>query len=212
MTKKILFIGDVHGKWDQYARILEIYHPEHSVQVGDFGIGFANEEPEHLEQVRYAMDNFGSDNRYIRGNHDNPQACADDPRWIPDATYDEETGIFYLGGALSIDRAWRIEGSTWWANEELSYDALFQAIDLYEQAKPRIVVSHEVPESVVHLFFNWYQKEQFTSRTRHALDSMRTIHEPEIHIFGHWHHSVDQVVGKTRFVCLNELEAKMITL
>jgi len=206
---KMLLIGDIHGKWESYARILEVYKPERSVQLGDFGIGFQPEDPDRVEQVRYAMDNFGDDNRYIRGNHDNPQACLEDPRWIHDATFEEDTGIFYLGGAWSIDRAWRTEGLDWWPDEEMSYEALGKAIDLYEAAKPRVVLSHECPEDIVGHMFPWYRRE-FSSRTRDALSSMRSIHKPELHIFGHWHSSVDQTHEGTRFICLNELKTMTI--
>lgn len=211
MTEKMLFIGDIHGLWENYARILEVYRPEHSVQVGDFGIGFHREDPARLEQVRYAMDNFGPDNRYIRGNHDNPAACRADPRCIPDATFDAERGIFYMGGALSIDNAFRTPGLSWWEDEELSMDELYAAMDVYEAAKPRIVVTHECPESVVPYMFNWY-KTEWPSRTRQALDSMLALHRPELWVFGHWHGSRDDVRDGTRFICLNELEAVLVDI
>lgn len=181
---KMLLIGDIHGKWEDYARTLEIYNPERSVQLGDYGIGFHGEDPERLEQVRYAMDNFGGDNRYIRGNHDNPESCRADPRCIADATFEEDTGIFYLGGAWSIDHAWRTEGIDWWRDEELSYDELQAAIDVYERAKPRVVLSHECPEDIIGYMANWY-KQDFRSRTRDALGSMWSIHKPELWVFGH---------------------------
>jgi metallophosphoesterase superfamily enzyme len=87
----------------EYARILEVYQPDSSVQVGDFGVGFRGTNQAAVDQVQYAMDNFGTgDNRYIRGNHDNPEICRADPRCIPDATFEEETGTFFLAvrGAL----------------------------------------------------------------------------------------------------------------
>jgi predicted phosphodiesterase len=207
---KLLLIGDVHGYWERYAKILEVHNPDRSVQIGDFGIGFRGEDPENLEQVRYAMDNFGAgDNKYIRGNHDNPQSCREDPRWIADATFEEDTGIFYLGGAWSIDHAWRTEGASWWADEELSMDELYAAIDVYEAARPRVVITHECPEDIVGLMFNWYRRE-YPSRTRNALASMLYIHKPELWVFGHWHTSMDRVIDGTRFVCLNELETMTI--
>lgn len=209
--KEMLLIGDIHGRWEDYAKILEIYRPENSVQLGDFGIGFAGEDPERLEQVRYAMDNFGGNNRYIRGNHDNPQSCQDDPRWIPDATFDDETGIFYLGGAWSIDRGFRREGATWWPDEELSMDELYAAIDIYERVKPRVVLSHECPEDIIGYMCPWYRRE-YPSRTREALGSMWSIHKPELWVFGHWHTTVTASFDGCQFTCLNELETLLIDL
>lgn len=206
----VLFIGDLHGKWDSYARILEDEQPEMSVQVGDFGIGF-DESSDVLGKVHSAMDNNGPNNLYIRGNHDDPAMALDDPRCMTDGSYDEATGIFYLGGAFSIDAEWRAQGLDWWVDEEMSYDALFTAIDLYEKVKPRIVVSHECPEGLAWKFFSWYRGD-LKSRTREALDAMRSIHKPELHVFGHWHHNIDEVVDGTRYVCLNELETMKVKL
>ena len=38
---ELLIIGDLHGKWGAYAQILETQEPERSIQIGDFGWGFA---------------------------------------------------------------------------------------------------------------------------------------------------------------------------
>jgi len=37
---EILLIGDVHGKWEQYADLLKKYSPDRSIQIGDLGWGF----------------------------------------------------------------------------------------------------------------------------------------------------------------------------
>ena len=46
------------------------------------------------------------------------------------------------------------------------------------------------------------------SRTRQAFQAMFEAHQPDLWVFGHWHHSFDGVLDGTRFVCLNELEAR----
>lgn len=207
----MLLIGDVHGKWEQYANLLEMHQPERSVQLGDFGVGFFREDEGRRHAVAQAMTEFGGDNRYIRGNHDNPASCQDDPFWIKDATFESDTGIFYLGGALSIDRDYRTPGLDWWDDEELSMDELYAAIDLYEKSKPRVVLSHECPEDIVGYMMPWYQQE-FSSRTRQALGSMWSIHQPELWVFGHWHSSVTATFEGCQFTCLNELETLTINL
>jgi predicted phosphodiesterase len=208
----MLLIGDIHGKWTEYAKLLDVYRPDRSVQLGDFGWGFdPSPTQDQIDQLHYAMDNFGGDNRYIRGNHDNPAACLDHKYCIDDATYDEDTGIFYLGGASSIDREWRTPGKNWWPDEELSIDQLFKAVDTYEAAKPRVVLTHECPEDVVgHLMLHY--RNEYSSRTRQALDSMWALHQPEIWVFGHWHIHVDQTIGNTRFMCLEELQVAQLDL
>lgn len=208
---QMLLIGDIHGKWNQYIDILREHRPENSVQLGDFGIGFHGEDPEKVKQLKSDMNEFGDNNKFIRGNHDNLSVCKTHESWIPDATFDDDHGIFYLGGALSIDRAIRYEGIDWWGDEELSYDELYSAIDVYEKSKPRIVLSHECPEDIIGYMMNYY-KAEFQSRTRQALSSMWSIHKPELWVFGHWHTSVTATFDGCQFTCLNELEHMTINI
>lgn len=211
---KILLIGDVHGKWEQYADLLKEHSPERSIQVGDLAWGFAGQDTEFMQRrvktLETALSNSGGgDNRYIRGNHDNPGACKAHKFCIDDATYEPDTGIFLMGGALSIDRAIRTEGYDWWADEELSHNDLYTAVDTYEATKPRVVITHECPEDVIGYMFPWYHTE-FPSRTRQALGSMFAIHQPDLWVFGHWHTSHVASFSGTKFVCLKELETLVI--
>lgn len=72
------------------------------------------------------------------------------------------------------------------------------------------MVTHDCPESVsLELFIKNGNSiggtTQFKTRTASALQTMFEIHQPELHIFGHWHNNVDQVINGTRFICLDEL-------
>ena len=203
---KIRFIGDIHGKFEKYLPLIK--GEIDTVQVGDFGIGFGYTTAEFVDSM---LSNFGSQNythRFIRGNHDDPGEASRSSHFITDGTV--EGDIMYIGGALSIDRAWRTEGIDWWSDEELSYSELQSMIDLYDKTRPRILVTHDCPdffanEAMIPLVRGL---KNHPSRTRDALDAMYAIAAPEIHIFGHWHHDVDyQDRGGTgtRFICLNEL-------
>ena len=203
----------MHGLWTGFSTLLNREKPEACVQVGDFGWGFHGQDSPKMQrsvaQVEASMTKWNV--RYIRGNHDNPGMCREHSFCIPDGTYDEATGIFYVGGALSIDRARRTLGIDYWDDEELSYDALFDLIDVYEKVKPRIVISHECPESIIGHMMDFY-KQDFHSRTRQALDSMFAIHQPEQWIFGHWHNDVTYEKDGTVFRCLNELSCMEIDI
>ena len=197
----IRFIGDIHGKWNEYVSLLDC---ERSVQVGDFGMGFANHDSDMADAM---FDIFPGEHRFIRGNHDSPDECRKSTHWIDDGTI--EDGIMYIGGASSIDRAWRTAGVDWWHDEELSYEELYQVAEVYAQAKPNILVTHECPEfwATVAMIPLVRGNTNFPSRTRVVLDEMYAAHRPKLHIFGHWHHNlnyVDKGTG-THFVCLNEL-------
>ena len=184
------FIGDVHAKFNQYRKI--VAECENSIQVGDFGIGFAS------------VPDVNINHRFIRGNHDNPGLSAQQHNWISDGHFERE--MFFLGGGFSVDRVHRTEGVDWWPDEQLSTGELYQMVDRYSNLKPRVLVCHECPSNVViNLFDKPLMKWKSPSKTSHALGSMLAEHAPEIVIFGHWHQRRDKTIDNTRFICLEEL-------
>ncbi len=206
MDKKIRFIGDIHGQYLPYIAIAEFALD--SVQVGDFGVGFGTKgQAEFIDTIiidPIVKETFGGRHRFIRGNHDSPEECKKSKHWIEDGTY--EDGIFYMGGAASIDYMYRTEGVSWWRDEELSVDELTKMVDKWAELKPDVLVAHECSEE-------WAQtrmmplvgsKLQFKSRTRDAISAMYAIHAPKIHIFGHWHYDLDIVDPDTgtRMICI----------
>jgi len=222
------FVGDVHGKWKSYRNLLDDI-PSGSIQVGDMGWGFpdhntyvVNKEdrenvppgvsypPEralHREMIEHSA-------RYIRGNHDNPEMCKLHELCIDDGH--TEDGMMFIGGAHSIDKDYRIPGYSWWEDEELSYRDLGEMIAKYEEYKPDVMVTHDIPDTVARHLFPFYSKNDpvNNSRTRSAFDTMfhQTDHKPKIWVFGHWHESVSINILGTDFYCLNELESKTIVL
>lgn len=202
MVKKIAFIGDVHGKFHQYHQIIS--NVDESYQVGDMGIGFKDKEGRADAPV-YSM---GSNHFFIRGNHDNPETCKKNPRCIPDGTVKDHPilgTIMFIGGASSIDAHLRTEGVDWWRDEENSYEDFQKFIDVYMEAKPDIMITHDCPESVSDILFPWKQKDERAPLTRNAFDHMFAQHKPKAWIFGHWHHDVSMDIENTRFICLDEL-------
>lgn len=183
------FIGDVHGKFDRYLKLIE--GVSDSIQVGDFGAGF-----KPIPEVPLS-------HRWIRGNHDNPEEARNHPNWIPDGHY--ENDMFFVGGAYSVDHHSRTEGVDWWRGEQLSYEECFPILDRYEETHPEIMVTHELPESVaIRLFDN--HKSHTRSITRNFLETLFRSHKPNLWICGHWHTRKDVVMDGTRFIVLGELD------
>lgn len=143
---------------------------------------------------------------YFTGN--SPSVCKRHSQYINDGTI--EDGVMFCGGAVSIDKDWRQVDYNYWVDEELSSGELHKIVDIYAQNKPRVMVTHECPESIADALMSHFNKTKmnFPSRTRQAFEIMRQINPPELWVFGHWHHSFDQVLDGTRYVCLNELEYK----
>ena len=199
-------IGDVHGKWCEYLYVAE--GSKKSVQVGDFGVGFGRTYAE--EEINKFHKESNGNHRFIRGNHDSPGSCSKMFGWIPDITV--ENDIMYVGGAWSIDYAWRREGVNWWSDEELSSQEFYLMLEVYEKTKPRIMITHDCPTiAATELFFRpnspaTLSGKQMKTRTATALQSAFEIHQPEHWFFGHWHHTVSIDVEGTKFQCLGELD------
>ena len=206
MTKTRV-IGDVHGYKYELSLTLDNLPADVSevIQVGDMGVGFGQGDYWH-ESLDEAMLNVNGS--FIRGNHDSPKQCRQMSSWIPDGTVRNDW--IMVGGAWSIDKAWRTPNVSWWEDEELSYEEFSRISDVYVQTKPRVVITHDFPTQAANeLFFAegkpFHGKGQYKTRTASALQVMFEFHQPELWLAGHWHFDADLVVDKTRFVCLNEL-------
>ncbi|HYT43565.1 MAG TPA: metallophosphoesterase, partial [Methylomirabilota bacterium] len=207
---KTRFIGDVHGKYSAYGKLIIDSPP--SIQVGDMGVGFRRNDgsPRHGEYfANPPFDKMMAGNhRFIRGNHDNLRACRNQRLWIPDGHV--ENGMMFIGGGLSIDRQYRVENYSWWADEELSIKELYDLLNKYIEVKPKVMVTHDCPEEISieilrKLTIPGINKLDFPSRTRQCFQSMWLSHSPDLWIFGHWHVPFDHVLRGTRFICLPEL-------
>lgn len=205
----VLVIGDVHGFTKTYQKLIKILPSGlRSVQIGDMGIGFAG----------VGLHQMGNEHSWFRGNHDNPEKARAAYNYRGDYGYEPATGIFHVAGAWSIDRANRVAGKTWWADEELSYTELGNIIAWYEKVKPRFVLSHEAPAKAgaTLLYYAMINKDAQAaqyfaekmncthSRTAEALQQMLDIHQPKEWIFGHYHFDKEfHTPGyETKFVCV----------
>lgn len=197
------FIGDVHGNFAAYQALL---NDEESFQVGDMGVGF--------DKVLPAMEKH---HRFIRGNHDDPAVAKVHNNYAGEYGYDGKRNFFFLGGAFSIDAAWRKAyqrqsgRAIWWVNEELSIEELEKAAELYITAKPELVVTHDAPEIAAvyvlkSLSIGGNYNGKTPTRTGNALSKMFTAHQPKIWIFGHYHVGRDFEMEGTRFICLDILK------
>lgn len=204
---EIRFIGDVHGKFERYKKTIK--GVKRSLQVGDFGVGFYNPMTEKPYSNPPYDHMARGEHYFIRGNHDNPNTCKRHPFWIKDGgSAFGRNDIFCIGGALSIDKDRRTEGYDWWHDEELSYAQLCSLMDVYEIVKPKIVVSHECPESVIARICHTQGKFKYDipSVTRRCFDNFLEIHKPDLWIHGHWHLSAHTMYKGVEVISLNELD------
>jgi len=194
--KEIAVIGDVHGKVNEYWKILQCLQKEtNSIQVGDFG--FKKQHKWHKENIDSDLHkvNFGNHDDYTFLNHTHSLG-----------NFTIKENLMTVRGAWSVDNRLRTEGIDWWSNEQLNYEEMQQAIDLYIKHKPKIMITHDCPQEVKQSLFDYDNK----TITNNGLQSMFEEHQPDVWIFGHYHRSKNEIINGTRFICLAELEMIII--
>lgn len=192
-SSPLLIIGDVHGKINEYWKILQKWDKRHcSIQVGDFG--FSKQHDWHLKNIDHSQHQINF------GNHDD-YTYLYEPHSLSNWSI-SSNGIMTVRGAFSVDKAYRTENVDWWANEELNYEEMQRAIDFYIFNKPKIMITHDCPHEARQNLFGINEK----SITTNGLQAMFENHQPELWVFGHHHKSKNEVINGTRFICLAELE------
>ena len=204
---KLRIIGDVHGFYDAYIPIAQ--EADYSLQVGDMGFDYRPIE---------ILD--GYHHKFIMGNHDNydnhPLNAL--TLWGNDGFSKAGFRFFYVRGGFSID--WRLRQSnylktglkSYWDNEELSMEEMYQCLLYYKQTKPDFVITHECPRSISKRVGDneilrrfGYNPETFSTRTSELLEAMFQAHQPKRWIFGHYHRDWNDEINGTHFTCLDEL-------
>lgn len=201
MINSFTIIGDVHGKYERYHRILSRKEENpYTLQIGDFG--FKYETLKNVDSTKHLI---------LPGNHDNYDTCYNYPHFMNDYGYTSLNRIefFYYRGAYSIDRQYRTVGIDWWKQEQVSIDQFMKARELYSVTKPDIVITHDCPESINHHLLP-PRAIRYQNMTGWALDELFNIHQPKIWRFGHYHKSWRMTINGTDFRCLNELETEIL--
>lgn len=163
----IIYAGDWHGNFRYIKSLIDRYkignieEITYLIQVGDFGIGFY---PKSDLQTLEDLNNFFKERNIIciaiRGNHDDPSFFQGNHMYsnlqlVPDYTTMEIDGKkhLFVGGAISIDRKYRIsqdQREASYGSSQRSYwkDEIFvldeeKLKDIYGV---NVVVTHTAPE------------------------------------------------------------------
>jgi Icc-related predicted phosphoesterase len=222
---KTVFAGDWHGN-EQWLNIviplLASEGVETIYQVGDFGLFPGPGGKRFLMTVSDLLEKYNINLFVIPGNHDNYAHIAmmkpNKEGWLKlsNKTYERisfaprghtwlHDGYRFaaLGGAGSIDRAFREEGISWWPGEEiLPEDCSTLIANVAKQGWDRVdvLITHESPAGITMKgmvpkprwltpeieHYCWTQRV----RMREAVDVIM----PKLNIHGHWHELSDKVL------------------
>ena len=160
----IYFLGDLHGDW------MALHHHEDKfnkddiiIQVGDFGfyptimpdldILFPNGYPCTVYVIDGNHEDFNFLGERVNGN----ELWEFHPNmfYVPRGTVMEINGylIGFLGGAESVDVAWRTEGYSWWPEERVTEADVQKLIDNVNDRQLDVLVTHAPPPPIIKT--NW---------------------------------------------------------
>lgn len=203
-NRPLLFLGDHHGAWSQLFDIIETRKINNCylISVGDLGIGFTNRKKQ--EKINERLNKEFKDKNIvfmaIRGNHDDPVYFSGPERvqlsnfkLLEDYTVIEHNGkkIQLIGGAISIDRTGRKEGTSYWEKEVVSFKK-----DNCEQVD--ILVTHTAPswcfpQQFNEMVYGWAREDAYLledlTKERAIMDEICKLCKPRLHLYGHFHSS-----------------------
>jgi hypothetical protein len=203
-------IGDIHGRIDEYLKLLASLPPgSRSIALGDLYLGRPGV---HLPELP-------PEHEFLRGNHDDPKLCRELPNYLGDFGYLPDDELFFVSGAQTA--SWRVLGNSkyWYADEEMSDSALNDAIAIYKDTRPKIVISHTAPSEAAKEILKDLNGSYFLSkhgdaesRTSRALQEMFEAHRPSMWYFGRFHINREFSIGETKFHCLAEMAGFEVVL
>lgn len=155
-----MFLGDTHGSLGWQKNVI-IPHAvtcgvDLILQLGDHGHWWPGSDTD--QRLEHVLADAGIEEWFIDGNHDNhprlqraAKRAGDGPcylrphiRYLRRGERFELDGLRFLalGGAYSIDQKYRIEGHSWWREEQITYADALRAI---EGGRCDVILTHDKP-------------------------------------------------------------------
>ena len=208
---RLLLAGDIHGNPRHAMNVIASaaeFGCDKIVQLGDFGYWEHMEGgAEFLDLVSGESAQCGIPFYWIDGNHENHdklkadypihehgfRPIRDNLFHIPRGTVWEWDGVTFMGfgGAYSIDKAYRKEGVSWWADEWASRHEVEDAVA--NAKKVDVMFTHDCPDEVPidHIFIS--HGHRFSKGIPEAMESRWRVSEvfnaarPSRLFHGHYH-------------------------
>ncbi len=209
---KLCVISDHHNNTNQYDKVIkaiDTIYSENAISycLGDEASGFIH------NGKKISMPILNKRHKFITGNHSDRTFAKNHPNYAGDYGIDIVHGrkIFYISGEENpdFDSKHRKVGIDYFPeSEQLSYEELIAAKELYLKEKPDIVLAHTCPQNIQERLYGYKQ----VSRTRFYLELMWQEYHCPIFIYGHFHANSDFMWKDTRFICKPELGITTINL
>ena len=234
-VRSLIICGDIHGYLKKLVYMAVEQYKINNASIiicGDFGVGF--ESKQHLD-IEYKkclprLEDHDITLYAIRGNHDDPEYFKDPEKYnysrlkfLEDHKVYEIEGrqIYTIGGANSVDYAWRVEWNNdpehkrkgrkvWWEDEDL----IQLPVEKLSTNTVDIVVSHEAPLSFSPIISRpeGLDSAQYSRilASRTYLNEVLKAMNMKYWFYGHYHTSYSGSYNEVLWRCLNELELFMV--
>lgn len=201
----IYVTGDTHGIHDVYKIWgFKMEETDYLIICGDFGFIWDGGVREEIYLNR--LDSLEGTVLFVDGNHENFPLIYSYPveEWNGGLVHKirpsvlhlmrgqiytiENKKIFVMGGGTSIDKMWRTEGISWWAEEMPSKEEYEIALDNLEKAEWKVdyVCTHAAP-AVTHdvvLSSSYYKPQDELTKFLQTVDDRLSYKQ---WFFGHYH-------------------------
>ncbi|MGN6107395.1 MAG: metallophosphoesterase family protein [Kofleriaceae bacterium] len=100
---------------------------------------------------------------------------------------EDGTRFLFVGGAPSIDRAFRVRGRSWWPEEIISEDEFERALAV--EGPVHVLVTHDA--AAFPPGFGPKGDPEFQTLSQRSMEMIAALvarHRPQLHVHGHWHH------------------------
>lgn len=214
---QIIFVGDVHGNLNLITFYIKRFKLTNTIfiQVGDLGAGVIHQSAYDLINIILVETN--NILYAIRGNHDDPDLFLTTHNVTSNIIFVRDydilnllgLNILFIGGAISIDRRYRVrEGLPWWDEEPVKTDPHY-LIELSKIEKIDICVTHSAPIFVYpYTFFTEDKILEYELR-------MERIYLEKVYdliknkglskwYYGHFHNSGTEIIDNTEFNLIDQ--------
>lgn len=224
--RKTYVMGDVHGNWSNLNTFINKKNPDTILQCGDFGYWPKFSGTTTLGKRVYDSDGLPTKERHIwrmediknrdtkiyfcDGNHEDHESLnmLENNEILPNVFYMKRGStltlpdgrvVLFMGGARSIDQAWRTPGIDWFAEETISqkdfYNLPEQNID--------IIISHTCPLEFYTEIQSEFKFAKFNDPCYEALSGLLEKYKPSLWYFAHFHCCQEGQYKNTRWELLN---------
>jgi len=210
---RIFVVGDIHGNpkivsTKKFPEGKELTKQDVVIFLGDFGLYWSNPPSGNEVYWREWLNNKPFTVAFLDGNHENfnmINSFEEIPKWGgtvgKDPHFDifhlkrghvyniNQKSIFTLGGALSIDKAYRTENKSWWAEEQHSKEEETRALDNLDKVNWEVdhVLTHTCPDDIVQWFLDSPNSSKFNDPVSRFLSFIDNRLSFKLWSFGHMH-------------------------